>query len=364
MTASSVLTGARVGVTARHGGRLVQALEQLGALVTWAPTFDVVSVPDERVRAETRAALSASPGAVVVTTGTGLDRWVEGAGAVREELLGCLRTVTVAARGEGSRRACAAHGCPPDLVVSAERMAHLVPVVLDRAGNGAAVVAQVDGGGSPALVDALAAAGVVLRTVRPRRWTLPADHGRARALVRSVVAGAVDVLTFTSPPSVDGLFEVAAELGLAAEVRERLVGPVKVAVVGPATAEAAEGHGATVAVCPSRPRVDALVAALANTGAPVPAVSVTLDPARRHAVLAGRAVALSDLEFALLAALARRPGATCSTETLLREVWGERAPKHRLEALVSRLRARLACDDVAIVAVHKRGYRLEAAGRS
>ena len=78
----------------------------------------------------------------------------------------------------------------------------------------------------------------------------------------------------------------------------------------------------------------------------------------------GGMVELSDLQFALLASLARRPGLTCPTSVLLREVWGEgvssgAAARRRLEVLASRLRGRLVSIEVHLATVPKRGYRLE-----
>ncbi|HMC79692.1 MAG TPA: winged helix-turn-helix domain-containing protein, partial [Acidimicrobiia bacterium] len=96
-------------------------------------------------------------------------------------------------------------------------------------------------------------------------------------------------------------------------------------------------------------------------GRPEPLV---LDPLTRTVTGPGGAVELSDLQFTLLASMARRPGMTCPTSVLLREVWGEgvssgAAARRRLEVLASRLRARLVSIDVNIAPVPKRGYRLE-----
>jgi len=79
------------------------------------------------------------------------------------------------------------------------------------------------------------------------------------------------------------------------------------------------------------------------------------------------AVELTDLQFALVAALVRRPGMTCPTGVLLREVWGSGAApngaaRRRLEVLASRLRSRLTTIGVRVVSVPKRGYRLEFVG--
>jgi DNA-binding response OmpR family regulator len=143
---------------------------------------------------------------------------------------------------------------------------------------------------------------------------------------------------------------------------------VLVAAIGPATAEALEDRRVGVGVCPLQPRIPALASALAaapigfrSFGRPEP---LLLDPHSRTVTGPGGVVELSDLQFALLASLARRPGMTCPTSVLLREVWGEgalsgAAARRRLEVLASRLRARLVPIEVQLATVPKRGYRLE-----
>jgi DNA-binding response OmpR family regulator len=141
---------------------------------------------------------------------------------------------------------------------------------------------------------------------------------------------------------------------------------VLVAAIGPATAEALERRGIGVCVCPLQPRIAALASALAaapmgfrSFGGSEP---LMLDPQRRTVTGPGGVVELSDLQFALTASLARRPGLTCPTSVLLREVWGASsgaAARRRLEVLASRLRARLVSIEVNLATVPKRGYRLE-----
>jgi DNA-binding response OmpR family regulator len=123
-----------------------------------------------------------------------------------------------------------------------------------------------------------------------------------------------------------------------------------------------------VGVCPLQPRIPALATALA--AAPLGlrsfgrAEPLLLDHPGRTVTGPGGVVELSDLQVALVASLARRPGLTCPTSVLLREVWGEGpssgvAARRRLEVLASRLRARLVPIDVHLATVPKRGYRLE-----
>jgi len=345
----------------------------------WAPTVEARPASTRTLGEETAAALAARPSWVVVSTAEGLTRWVEGAGPERAAVLDLLGRARVAARGAKAVSACRAHGVDTLLTPSAERGVDVARLVIGRAGAGAVVVALVGGNGSPGLVSELRAAGLVVHPVAPYRWGVPVAppaptdlQVSADELVRSLCTGALDAVAFTSPPAVDGLFAVAAALGLETTMRDALsisgAGGVLVAAIGPATAEALEQRGVGVAVCPLQPRVAALASALAaapiafrSFGAPAP---LLLDPGARSVTGPGGVVELSDLQFALLASLARRPGMTCPTGVLLREVWGERratepAARRRLEVLASRLRARLVPIEVNLIPVPKRGYRLE-----
>ncbi|MCA1845489.1 MAG: uroporphyrinogen-III synthase [Actinobacteria bacterium] len=194
----------------------------------------------------------------------------------------------------------------------------------------------------------------------------------AAELVGALCAGELDAIAFTKAGEVTGLLDVAASLGQETAVYDALTNPespdgVLVAAIGPATAEALERRRIGVAVCPLQPRIPALASALA--AAPLGfrsfgrAGRLVLDPHRRTVTGPGGEVELSDLQFSLAASLARRPGLTCPTSVLLREVWegasSGPAGRRRLEVLASRLRARLLLIEVNIATVPKRGYRLE-----
>lgn len=357
------LRGTRVGVTAgRRGADLARALEEMGAAVSWGPTVESVCVPVERVVSEVRTALAACPAWVVVMTAAGLHRCVAVAGELRRPLVELLQRRPVAARGDKAARACADYGCLPALTPRSERYQEVVDLVVERAVPGEAVLVQADGGGCAQLAAGLTEAGLGVHLVRPFRWAPPTDASPAQRLVRSAVAGGLDVITLTSPPAVEGLFEIAADLGLDEALRTRLSDGVAVAAIGPATAEAVEERGVPVAVCPVRPRTAALLTALATARRlQRPRLALRLHPGDRTATVGDRRVALTDLEFFLLASLARRHGITCPTEVLVREVWGDEGERRRLEVLVSRLRGRLADLGLSIAAVPKRGYRLEPA---
>jgi uroporphyrinogen decarboxylase len=80
--------------------------------------------------------------------------------------------------------------------------------------------------------------------------------------VRDLADGRLDVLLFTSAHQVVNLLRVAADLGLAARVRQRLAETV-VASVGPTTSEALRDHDLPVDIQPEHPKLGSLVMAAA-----------------------------------------------------------------------------------------------------
>ena len=111
------------------------------------------------------------------------------------------------------------------------------------------------------------------------------------------------------------------------------------------------------------PELVARIRALGRrSGRPVPPVlrcaDVELDPARRTVTRAGRPVALSPKEFAVLAHLLARPGVVVSAEDLLDHVWDEAANPFTttVKTTLGRLRAKLGEPQI-ITTVREGGYR-------
>jgi DNA-binding response OmpR family regulator len=86
---------------------------------------------------------------------------------------------------------------------------------------------------------------------------------------------------------------------------------------------------------------------------------LTLDPARRVAVRAGRRLPLSPKELAVLECLLAARGALVSAEELLERVWDEHADLFTttVKTTIGRLRAKLG-DPPVIETVRDGGYRI------
>jgi two-component system response regulator QseB len=110
-------------------------------------------------------------------------------------------------------------------------------------------------------------------------------------------------------------------------------------------------------------RVRALLRRAAGRAEPeIRAGALTIKPATREVFVADRAVALSAREFALLEALAERPGVVLSRSQLETRLygWGEEIASNAVEVHVHHLRRKLGID--VIRNVRGVGYTLETGG--
>ncbi|MGY1754538.1 uroporphyrinogen-III synthase [Blastococcus sp. SYSU D01042] len=357
------LAGYTVAVTAaRRKEELGALLDRRGARVVYAPAIRIVPLSDDtELVAATRRVLEHPVDLVVATTGVGFRGWLEAADAWDLPLVEHLRPARVLARGPKARGAIRGGGLvdawSPESESSAEVLAHLLSGAEGPLG-GRRIAVQLHGDPLPDLVAGLRATGAEVLTVPVYRWVLPEDVGPVRRLVGSVVAGAVDAVTFTSAPAAASLLAVADELGLREELVAALRDRVLAVAVGVVTAGPLEAAGIPTRQ-PERARLGALareVVARLPERDPVLAVGGhALQVRGDAAVVDGRVVELAPGPIGVLRALARQPGAVVPRSELVGSLPGG-GDEHAVEMAVARLRAALGAPLVATVV--KRGYRL------
>ncbi|WP_091382024.1 uroporphyrinogen-III synthase [Geodermatophilus sp. DSM 45219] len=357
------LAGYTVAVTAaRRREELGALLARRGARVVHAPAIRIVPLADDaELVAATRAVLAAPVDLVVATTGVGFRGWLEAADAWDLPLVDHLRGARVLARGPKARGAIRGGGLVDAWSPASESSAEVLEHLLSGAEGplqGRRIAVQLHGDPLPDFVAALRATGADVVTVPVYRWVLPEDVEPVRRLVRSVVAGTVDAVTFTSAPAAASLLAVADELGRRAELVAALTGGVLPVAVGPVTAGPLTAAGID-AVQPERARLGALareVVARLPERDPVLRVGEQELQVRGHAALLdGRVVELAPGPMAVLRALAARPGTVVPKADLVAGLPGG-GDGHAVEMAVTRLRAALGPGVVETVV--KRGYRL------
>jgi uroporphyrinogen-III synthase len=120
------------------------------------------------------------------------------------------------------------------------------------------IAVQEYGKSNPELIDGFRARGAEVATVRVYQWDLPADTAPLREAARRAGAGGFGAALFTTSIQVAHLFQIAAEEGVEAQVRDGL-SRMMVGSIGPTTSEALEEFGIRVDFEPSHPKMGVFV---------------------------------------------------------------------------------------------------------
>ncbi len=97
---------------------------------------------------------------------------------------------------------------------------------------------------------AMEAFGATVTPFAIYRWDLPPDLAPLREAARRLAAREIDVVLFTSSIQLDHLFQIAQEMGIAADVRAALIEYAVVASVGPIMTEALEAASLPADIIP------------------------------------------------------------------------------------------------------------------
>jgi uroporphyrinogen-III synthase len=233
---------------------LAQMLEKEGAAVLRCPMLSILDAPDPApVLAWLRELTAGTFGYVILLTGEGLRRLLALAGrhGLREEAVAALAKTRTVTRGPKPARALKEIGLTPVLVAEAPTTEGVIATLRAEPLRGQTVGVQLYSDSNPPLLEFLRQAGAAARTVLPYVYAPAADAEQVAGLIDRMAGGGVDVLAFTSSPQVDRLYEVAAERGLDATLRQGL-GRVRVAAVGPVVADNLHRRGARVDICPEQ----------------------------------------------------------------------------------------------------------------
>jgi uroporphyrinogen-III synthase len=233
---------------------LAQLLEKEGATALRCPLLSILDAPDPApVVAWLRDLAAGRFAYVVLLTGEGVRRllgFAERAG-LRAEFVAALARAHTLTRGPKPVRALKELGLAPSEVAGVPTTEGVIAALARHELRGRAVGVQLYSPSNPPLTDFLAAAGAEIHSVLPYVYAPQADAARVADLIGRLERGEVAVLVFTSSPQVDRLYEVAAERGLDAAVRQGL-GRTRVAAVGPVVADNLRRRGAKVDVCPEQ----------------------------------------------------------------------------------------------------------------
>ncbi|HEX9887902.1 MAG TPA: uroporphyrinogen-III synthase [Nitriliruptorales bacterium] len=256
-----------VGVTAgRRAEQLAGALERRGARTVVGPTVGGDEpVPDADLAVATDVIVAAAPDWLVANTGAGMRLWIDAAERTGRLLAfrALVERARCVARGAKAVSGLRRLGVEPEWIPDGQTDAEVVRRLRCEAEEGQTVAVQLHGSPTSHPYGDLRSKVSVL-TITPYLSVLPEDLQPAQELIARTLAGDVDVVTFTSPSAVRGLFTIAEQASpeQPEQLRHLFRERVAVAAIGSVTRSALEGLGVAVTIVPLRPRNGALVSAI------------------------------------------------------------------------------------------------------
>ncbi len=220
----------------RHGGKAIPA-----------PSMREIPNPThEEAIAFADALLAGEIDIVIHLTGVGTRMLVEAVGGkhAKEDFIAALRKVPLVCRGPKPVAALRELGLKPTLEVEEPNTWQDLLAALDRRlpVEGRRVAVQEYGVSNAKLIEGLESRGASVMRVPVYQWALPEDVQPLRAAIAGVIEGAIDVAMFTSTTQVTHLFQLAAEDGRDAALREGFK-RVLIASIGPIATEGIIEHG-------------------------------------------------------------------------------------------------------------------------
>lgn len=272
MSAEETLSGRTIAVTAeRRAHQQVRYFESRGATVRWVPVVRTIE-PTDRAEVAAATAQIAIDGIdiLIAHTGQSLTWWLDTvATATRPQLDDALQNARVFTRGSKASSAARRAGLHVDWQAPNEVVDDMVDLLRGMDMTSLRCAVLLDGNDERPVVEMARARGATVIELDVYRYGLPEECSDIDELVSDIVAGDIDVVTFTASPAIRHLRSLAATTGRSADLDAAFSTVCRPAVVGPvcaATATAASwGQIIEPATARLIPMLDAVVEALAST---------------------------------------------------------------------------------------------------
>ncbi len=175
-----------------------------------------------------------------------------------------LGGMKVVARGNKPRSALAKLGLGVDLAPEKATSEGLLELLAEEGIDGKRVGVQLYGSPNPDFIAGLENLGARITVVQVYNYGPASDSERVVGFIDTLLSGEVDVITFTSAPQVESLFDTANTAGRAGKLGVALNEKISVAAVGEVTERALVGYGITVRILPRAPKMGPLADAIAQ----------------------------------------------------------------------------------------------------
>ncbi len=263
----------------RRAVELAKLIASYGGEPVVAPAMrEVPLASNTEAMAFTEGLLTCKFDMVIFLTGVGT-RAVLGVAETkypREAFVSALKRVKVVPRGPKPIAVLRELGVAPALIVPEPNTWRELLQTLDEAAStspefslrGRRVALQEYGVSNPELIAGLAERGAEVTRVPVYQWAMPEDTGPLQSAIRELAERKIDAVLFTTSIQVTHLFEAAAEMKRAEEMREGLRCAV-IASIGPTTSEELGRKGITPDLEPSHPKMGFLVKEVAERAAEI-----------------------------------------------------------------------------------------------
>jgi uroporphyrinogen-III synthase len=252
-----------LSLESRRAEEMRSLIERHGGVPTVAPSMREIPLSENQSALSFGDELLAGQIDVVVfLTGVGATALLEALCTrwPRDEILAAFGRTTIVVRGPKPTVVVREWGLNVDHRAPEPNTWHelLDTLVAEVPLVGTRIAIQEYGKSSDELYQELAQRGAIVQAVPVYRWDLPEDTQPLKAAIHQTIAGAFDVLLFTSAQQFHNLMSVADESGSGADwlqaARRCVVGSI-----GPTATETLQGGGLPVDLEPSHPKMGPLV---------------------------------------------------------------------------------------------------------
>lgn len=242
-----VLDGLRILVPeSRQLDLFASMLADAGGRVVRCPLVQILDLDDNREAvAWINQLIAGRFQDVIWLTGEGLRRLRAIASRTKHEdqFVAAIAKIRSITRGPKPVRELREIGLSPGLVAPLPTSDGVIQALAAEDIRGRAIGVQLyPGAGTAHLLDHLRARGAIVTPVTPYRYASQTETTQVIAVIKDIIAGAIDVIAFTSSPQVERLFAVAGDAGLEAQLKAALQ-RIGIASIGPVVEETLKRRG-------------------------------------------------------------------------------------------------------------------------
>ncbi len=252
------LWGLKIMITRALPGasRLARMILDLGGEPVIFPTISITD-PENPGPLKTAVGSLKDYDWVIFTSANGVERFFR---ALKEQGLDsrALGHLKICAIGPATSKELEVYNLRADRVPDEYRAEAVVELLRDEAEKGSSFLLARAQEAREILPDSLREIGGRVHVVPAYRTVAP-DQEQSAAVKESLLNQEIDMVIFTASSTVNNLAGIFPDRSL-----DKLVGPAKVAVIGPITAQTAESHGLTVTVQPLDYTLEGLMEAIVS----------------------------------------------------------------------------------------------------